>query len=216
MTAPLTVAIPLFPRFTALDAVGPYEVLQRIPFIDVVFIGHERGQYRSENGMLGMVVETTFEELAEPDVIVFPGGVGSRPLQHDERVLAWVRHAHASTRFTTSVCTGSLVLGAAGLLSGLTATTHWSCYPELAAHGALPTPERVVEHLERRIITAAGVSSGIDMALRLVELLVDRTAAEAAQLMIEYDPQPPFDTGARAKASETVMTRVAEYAMLRS
>lgn len=216
MTAPLTVAIPLFPRFTALDAVGPYEVLQRIPFIDVVFIGHERGEYRSENGMLGMVVETTFEELAEPDVIVFPGGVGSRPLQHDERVLAWVGHAHASTRFTTSVCTGSLVLGAAGLLSGLTATTHWSCYPELAAHGALPTPERVVEHLERRIITAAGVSSGIDMALRLVELLVDRTAAEAAQLMIEYDPQPPFDTGARAKASETVMTRVAEYAMLRS
>ena len=180
MTAPLKVAIPLFPRFTALDAVGPYEVLQRIPFIDVVFVGHERGEYRSENGMLGMIVDTTFEELANPDVIVFPGGVGSRPLQHDERVLAWVDHAHASTRFTTSLCTGSLVLGAAGLLAQLTATTHWSCYPELAAHGALPTPQRVVEHLERRIITAAGVSSGIDMALRLVELLVDRTAAEAA------------------------------------
>jgi transcriptional regulator GlxA family with amidase domain len=215
MTAPLKVAIPLFPRFTALDAVGPYEVLQRIPFIDVVFVGHERGEYRSENGMLGMVVDTTFEELANPDVIVFPGGVGSRPLQRDERVLAWVHHAHASTRFTTSVCTGSLVLGAAGLLSQLTATTHWSCYPELAAHGALPTPQRVVEHVERRIITAAGVSSGIDMALRLVELLVDRTAAEAAQLMIEYDPQPPFDSGSRAKASETVMARVEEYGALR-
>jgi transcriptional regulator GlxA family with amidase domain len=215
MTAPLKVAIPLFPRFTALDAVGPYEALQRIPFIDVVFVGHERGEYRSENGMLGMVVDTTFEELANPDVIVFPGGVGSRPLQRDERVLAWVHHAHASTRFTTSVCTGSLVLGAAGLLSQLTATTHWSCYPELAAHGALPTPQRVVEHVERRIITAAGVSSGIDMALRLVELLVDRTAAEAAQLMIEYDPQPPFDSGSRAKASETVMARVEEYGALR-
>jgi transcriptional regulator GlxA family with amidase domain len=127
-----------------------------------------------------------------------------------------VDHAHASTRFTTSVCTGSLVLGAAGLLAQLTATTHWSCYPELAAHGALPTPQRVVEHLERRIITAAGVSSGIDMALRLVELLVDRTAAEAAQLMIEYDPQPPFDSGTWAKASETVIARVREYGARRS
>lgn len=216
MTASLKVAIPLFPRFTALDAVGPYEVLQRIPFIHVVFVGHERGEYRSENGMLGMVVDTTFEELAEPDVIVFPGGVGTRSLQHDERVLEWVGHAHASTRFTTSVCTGSLVLGAAGLLKQLTATTHWSCYPELAAHGAHPTPQRVVEHLEQRLITSAGVSSGIDMALRLVELLVDRTAAEAAQLMIEYDPQPPFDAGALAKASETVVARVVEYAALRS
>jgi len=215
VTDTLTVAIPLFPRFTALDAVGPYEVLQRVPFIEVVFIGHERGEFRSENGMLGMTADATFEELAQPDVIVFPGGVGTRALQHDEGVLEWVRHAHGATRFTTSVCTGSLVLGAAGLLRGLTATTHWSCYPELAAHGAVPTAQRVVEHLERRLITAAGVSSGIDMALRLVELLVDRTAAEAAQLMIEYDPQPPFDTGSLAKASESVVARVAEYAEYR-
>ena len=130
-------------------------------------------------------------------------------------MLEWVRHAHATTVFTTSVCTGSLVLGAAGLLRGLTATTHWACYPELEAHGAVATEQRVVEHLDQRIITAAGVSSGIDMALRLVELLVDRTAAEAAQLMIEYDPQPPFDTGARAKADDTVVTRAIEYAQLR-
>ena len=108
------------------------------------------------------------------------------------------------------------MLGAAGLLAGLTATTHWSCYPELAAHGALPTAQRVVEHLDRRLITAAGVSSGIDMALRLVELLVDRTAAEAAQLMIEYDPQPPFDSGSLAKADQAVVMRVAEYARSRS
>ena len=121
-----------------------------------------------------------------------------------------------TTRFTTSVCTGSLVLGAAGLLHDLTATTHWACYGELAAHGAIPTAQRVVEHLEQRLITAAGVSSGIDMALRLVELLVDRTAAEAAQLMIEYDPQPPFDSGSPAKASPPVVTRVAEYAAFRS
>jgi transcriptional regulator GlxA family with amidase domain len=216
MTPTLTVAIPLFPRFTALDAVGPYEVLQRIPFIDVVFVGQQRGEYRSENGMLGLTADTTFAELREPNVLVFPGGVGTRPLQHDDEVLEWVRRAHDTTRFTTSVCTGSLVLGAAGLLNGLTATTHWSCYPELAAHGAVPTAHRVIEHLDQRLITSAGVSSGIDMALRLVELLVDRTAAEAAQLMIEYDPQPPFDSGALTKASPTVVTRVAEYASFRS
>jgi transcriptional regulator GlxA family with amidase domain len=215
MTDHLRVAIPLFPRFTALDAVGPYEVLQRIPTIDVTFIGSERGEFRSENGMLGLIADATFEELAEPDVIVFPGGVGTRPLQRDERVLEWVRHAHATTRFTTSVCTGSLVLGAAGLLDGLTATTHWACYDELAVHGAEPTAQRVVEHLDHRIITAAGVSSGIDMALRLVELLIDRTAAEAAQLMIEYDPQPPFDSGALAKVTPPVMDRVVAYAQLR-
>jgi transcriptional regulator GlxA family with amidase domain len=170
---------------------------------------------RSENGMLGLTADATFEEVPEPDVIVFPGGVGTRPLERDERVLEWVRHAHRTTRYTTSVCTGSLVLGAAGLLSGLSATTHWACYPELAAHGAEPTAQRVVEHLDHRIITAAGVSSGIDMALRLTELLVDPTAARAAQLMIEYDPQPPFDCGSVAKSDDTVMTRVIEYAALR-
>jgi transcriptional regulator GlxA family with amidase domain len=133
----------------------------------------------------------------------------------DGRVLDWVRTAHASTTYTTSVCTGSLVLAAAGLLQGLTATTHWGALDVLREHGALPTGERVVEHLDRRIITAAGVSSGIDMALRLVELLVDRTAAEAAQLMIEYDPQPPFDSGSTAKASAAVVERVVEYAQAR-
>jgi transcriptional regulator GlxA family with amidase domain len=210
------IAIPVFDRMTALDAVGPYEVLQRIPSFDITFVGHAVGEVRTENAMLGLRADATFEELDQPDVIVFPGGVGTRPLEHDERVLDWVRHAHAGTRFTTSVCTGSIVLGAAGLLDGLTATTHWSCYRELAAHGAEPSANRVVEHLDRRIITAAGVSSGIDMALRLVELLVDRTAGQAAQLMIEYDPQPPFDSGAVHKSDDTVMTRVIEYAALRS
>jgi transcriptional regulator GlxA family with amidase domain len=209
------VAIPLFPQFTALDAIGPYEVLQRVPSIDVTFVGHQRGEVRSENGMLGITIDATFEELATPDVVVFPGGVGTRPLVHDERVLSWVRGAHESTSFTTSVCTGSLVLGAAGLLNGLTATTHWACYPELEATGATPTAQRVVEHLDRRIITAAGVSSGIDMALRLLELLVDRTAAQAAQLMIEYDPQPPFDCGSVAKCDDDIVNRVIEYAQSR-
>jgi transcriptional regulator GlxA family with amidase domain len=215
MTDHLQIAIPLFPKFTALDAVGPYEVLQRIPNFDIVFVGHGRGEVRSENGMIGLSVDATFEDVATPDVIVFPGGVGTRALERDARVLDWLRRAHAGTRFTTSVCTGSVVLGAAGLLQGLTATTHWSCYPELAAHGAEPTPTRVVEHLDERIITSAGVSSGIDMALRLVELLADRTAAQAAQLMIEYDPQPPFDCGSVDKADDEVMTRIIEYAALR-
>lgn len=207
--------IPLFDRFTALDGIGPYEVLQRIPEIDVTFIGHERGEVRSENGFLGVTRDATFEETPAPDIIVFPGGVGTRALMDDERVLDWVRHAHPTTTYTTSVCTGSLVLGAAGLLDGLTATTHWGAYSGLEATGATPTPQRVVEHLDRRIITAAGVSSGIDMALRLVELLFDRTAAEACQLMIEYDPQPPFDAGSVDKAGPGVMERVIEYAQHR-
>jgi transcriptional regulator GlxA family with amidase domain len=210
-SARLRVAIPLFPQITALDAVGPYEVLQRIPSIDVTFVGHEVGSVRTENGFLGLAVDGTFEDHPAPDVIVMPGGTGTRPLLGDERVLSWLREAHRTTRFTTSVCSGSLALAAAGLLDGLTATTHWSVLDLLDHFGAVSTQQRVVEHLDRRIITAAGVSSGIDMALRLVELLVDRTAAEAAQLLIEYDPQPPFDTGSLAKASTEVKARAEEY-----
>jgi transcriptional regulator GlxA family with amidase domain len=215
MTDRLHVAVPLFPGFTALDAVGPYEVLQRIPTIDITFVGHGRGEVRSDNGLLGLTADAAFEEYPEPDALVFPGGVGTRALMDDHRVLEWVRHAHRTTRLTTSVCTGSLVLGAAGLLDGLSATTHWACYSELGVLGAVPTAQRVVEHLDERIITAAGVSSGIDMALRMVELLVDRTAGQAAQLMIEYDPEPPFDAGSVAKADEVVVNRVIEYAQRR-
>jgi len=211
----MQIVIPLFPQFTALDGIGPYEVLQRIPGFDVTFIGHERGEIRSENGFLGITADKTFDEVPQPDVIVFPGGIGTRALMHDERALDWVRTAHRSTIYTTSVCTGSLILAAAGLLDGLTATTHWSVLDMLAEHGAKPTGQRVVEHLDQRIITAAGVSSGIDMALRLVELLVDDTAAKACQLMIEYDPQPPFDSGSVEKTDDVVMTRVIEYASLR-
>lgn len=210
MTRRLRVAIPLFPQFTALDAIGPYEVLAQVPAFDITFAGHARGEVRAGNGMLGLVVDARFEDLPSPDVIIFPGG-DTRLLQSDARVLDWVRGAHASSTYTTSVCTGSLVLGAAGLLGGLTATTHWARYADLAACGATPVPERVVEHPGRRIITAAGVSAGIDMALRLTELLADRTAAQAAQLLIEYDPQPPFDCGTRPKATAEVMARVLEY-----
>ncbi len=207
----MQVAIALFPRNTALDSVGPYEVLQRVPSIDVVFVGHTRGVVRTDNGMLGLTVDAAFDEVTEPDVLLVPGGVGTRDLLDDEAMLDWVRGVHRRTLFTTSVCTGSLVLAAAGLLDGLTATTHWATRDLLGSLGAVYTPQRVVEHLPQRIITAAGVSSGIDMALRLVELLIDRQAAEACQLMIEYDPQPPFDSGNLAKASEATRLLALEY-----
>ncbi len=208
----MQIAIPLFARLTALDAIGPYEVLQRLPGATVTFVGAEVGEVRSDNAMLGLTVDAHYEDVPAPDVVVFPGGIGTRVLIHDERVLEWVRGAHASGAMVTSVCTGSLVLAAAGLLEGLEATTHWAAYDELRALGALPTSRRVVEHLDRRVITAAGVSSGIDMALRLAELLVDAEAAQAMQLMIEYDPQPPFDAGAPDKVSDEVMARVIAYA----
>ncbi|WP_204804917.1 DJ-1/PfpI family protein [Mycobacterium riyadhense] len=207
----MQVVIPLFPRFTALDAIGPYEVLQRIPSMDVVFVGHQRGELRTENGMLGVTCDATFDEVGAPDIVVFPGGIGTRVLLDNETIRGWLQSVHPRTTFTTSVCTGALLLGAAGLLDGLTATTHWRAADELNRLGARYVPDRVVEHLPQRIITAAGVSSGIDMALRLVELLVDREAAQAAQLLIEYDPQPPFDTGALAKADVATKARAAEF-----
>ena len=212
----MQIAILLFDQLTALDAVGPYETLSRIPGATVTFVATEARPYRTDTGSLALLADATLDELAHPEIVVVPGGPGEAGAREDEATLGWLRTAHETSRWTTSVCTGSLVLAAAGLLRGLPATTHWSCYDELAAHGAEPTPERVVEHLDRRIITAAGVSSGIDMALRLTELLEDRTAAQAAQLMIEYDPQPPFDCGSVAKSDDVVMTRVIEYAALRS
>lgn len=208
----MQIAIPLFDRLTALDGIGPYEVLQRLPDATVTFVGTTVGEVRTENGFLGLTVDAHVHDVPTPDVIVVPGGVGSRQAMQDEVLVDWVRSAHQTTRYTTSVCTGSFVLGAAGLLDGLTATTHWSVLNELEALGAIPTMDRVVEHLDRRIITAAGVSSGIDMALRLSELLVDDVAAKAMQLMIEYDPQPPFDAGHLEKAGDVVVERVIEYA----
>ncbi len=211
----MQVAIALFPRLTALDAIGPYEVLQRVSSIDVVFVGDKRGEVRTENGFLGLSVDAIFDEVPAPEVILMPGGVGNRALLDGGPLMDWLRSAHLGTRFTTSVCSGSLVLAAAGLLDGLTATTHWSVMDYLEKFGAVPITQRVVEHLPERLITAAGVSAGIDMALRLVELLLDEVAARAAQVLIEYDPQPPFDAGHPSKVSAEVMDRVREYAQSR-
>jgi transcriptional regulator GlxA family with amidase domain len=209
------VAIALFPRVTALDAIGPYEVLQRIPELDVVFTGERRGEIRTDNGFLGLAVDASFDDVPAPDVVVVPGGVGTGDLLAGGPYLDWLRAVHPGTRFTTSVCSGSLALGAAGLLDGLTATSHWSVAEHLRTFGAVPVQERVVAHLDRRIITAAGVSAGIDMAIRLVSLLVDDVAAKAAQVYIEYDPQPPFDAGHPSKVDAAVMDRVGEYTQLR-
>jgi putative intracellular protease/amidase len=165
---------------------------------------------RTDNGMLGLAVDAPFEALPEPDVVVFPGGIGTRTLIDDERVLAWARHAHEHTRYTTSVCTGSLVLAAAGILRDTDATTYWMVRDLLARLGANPVSERVVER--GKVITAAGVSSGLDMALTLAARLTDETTAQAIQLGIEYDPQPPFDAGAEHKAPPEAVALAREMA----
>ncbi len=214
----MKIAIPLFDRLTALDGVGPYEVLQRLPGATVTFVAERTGEFRTENGFLGLTADATYDDFTDPDVVVVPGGVGTRPVSDEDGhpLVDWIKKVHPTTRFTTSVCTGSHVLAKAGLLEGKEATTHWSAFDTLTRFGAIPTGQRVVEHLDDRIITAAGVSSGIDMALRLSELLVDDTAAKAMQLMVEYDPQPPFDAGNVEAAGDEVMTRLIEYAQHKS
>ena len=210
----MEIAVALFEQVTALDAVGPYEVLQRLPGAEVRFVGHRKGEVRTDNGFLGLTVDCTFDEVSNPDILLIPGGIGTRALVHDDVILDWIRNAHETSQFTTSVCTGSLLLAAAGLLKGRKATTHFSARPLLLKYGATPTEDRVVQ--EGKIITAAGVSSGIDMALRLAEQLTDATTAKALQLMIEYDPQPPHDAGALHKVDASVLARVQELAKLKN
>jgi putative intracellular protease/amidase len=199
----MQIAVALYDRFTALDAVGPYEVLSRLPESQLTFVGHEVGPVRTDNDRLAMYVDAVFEDIPEPDVFVVPGGWGTRALLDDERILSWIRHAHEHSQWTTSVCTGSLLLGAAGVLKGLPATSHWLELDALSDYGASPTGRRVVEH--GKVITAAGVSSGIDMGLALVAKIAGDEFAKTIQLLIEYDPEPPFDSGSPAKADkETV------------
>lgn len=197
----MRIVIPLFDGFTALDAVGPYEVLRMLPESDVVFAATTTGPCPDGDGTLSLVATAALHEVADADVLLVPGGPGARRELTDGPLPDWIRRVHSTTRWTTSVCTGSLLLGAAGLLDGLEATTHWGAVDTLESYGARYTGRRVVEQ-PGGIITAAGVSSGIDMALRLAELIAGRVAAEAFQLAIEYDPQPPFDSGSYAKASQ--------------
>ncbi len=199
----MDVAIPIFDRLTALDAVGPYEVLSRVPGVRVRFIAERPGEYRTEQGSLGLTADASLDDVPAPEIIVVPGGMGTRALLGEGPLLDWVRRAHATSQWTTSVCTGSLVLGAAGLLRGLEATTYWGALDLLAGFGAVVVERRVVE--QGKVITAAGVSAGIDMALVLAAKLAGDQVAQAIQLGIEYDPQPPFDSGSLRKASPEVV-----------
>ena len=202
----MQIAIPIYERFTALDAIGPYEVLSRLPGAHVTWLAHEPGLVRTDNGMLALEATAAFEDLPAPDVVVVPGGVGTRDLLGDDRILAWLRRAHETSSWTTSVCTGSLLLAAAGLLDGMEATTHWAARDLLERLGARYVERRVVQH--GKIFTAAGVSAGIDMALTLAARIAGDTVAQAIQLYIEYDPQPPFDAGSVAKAGPEITERV--------
>jgi transcriptional regulator GlxA family with amidase domain len=203
----MQIAIGLYPGFTALDAIGPYQVLTNVPGVDVVLCAERTGRLSDDNGLLHLDIEHTFAEVTAPDVTLVPGGFVTRRLARDrDAIVDWVAATHATTTFTTSVCTGALLLGAAGILDGLDATTHWFAYDELASYGAIPTEQRVVRR--GKVWTAAGVSAGIDLALALTAELWGPEIAQAVQLGIEYDPQPPFDSGAPSKADPEILALV--------
>ena len=202
----MDVAIPIFDEITALDAIGPYEVLSRLPGATVTFVAREPGPKRTDNGMLALLADRALDELPEPDVIVVPGGFGTRALAHDQELLGWLRHAHEHSTWTTSVCTGALLLAAAGILASLKATTHWLQYDLLRPYGVTPVEQRIVR--QGKIITAAGVSAGIDMALMLAAEIAGPELAQGIQLGIEYDPDPPFKGGSTRSAPRAIIELV--------
>jgi transcriptional regulator GlxA family with amidase domain len=206
----LQIAVLVYPQMTALDAVGPYEVLSRIPGATVSWVAQRLEPVATDAG-LTLLPTATFDTLSRPTVVVVPGGREAFAIR-EPGALAWLREVHPHTRFTTSVCTGALVLGAAGLLQGVRATTHWYKLAQLKHYGARPTRRRVVR--DGRIVTAAGVSAGIDMGLTLAQQLAGTLAAKVIQLGIEYDPHPPFRGGSPRRAGW--LTRaIAQLAMRR-
>src|SRR4051794_2729120 len=202
---PTKVVILVFDRLAVQDAVGPYEVMRNVPDWEVELVAPRKGEIRAEGG-LRLIAERAIEEVESADVLVVPGGFGNRPMLEDETLLDWIRVIDATTRWTTSVCTGSLVLGAAGLLEGKRATGNWLYLEQLRDYGADPVGGRFVE--EGKLITAAGVTAGIDMALHLVAQETSAEVAQAVQLGIEYDPDPPFDSGSPEKASPEIVELV--------
>ena len=194
-----TVGLVLYPQFTALDIVGPFQTLVDVPGLDVFFVAANRGPVVDHTGRLTLQAERSFEEVESLDVLVVPGGFADRGIDSTNDVVQFVKKIHPTTTWTTSVCTGSIYLAHAGILNGLNATTHWASYDRLRELGAFPTEQRVIQ--EGKIITAAGVSAGIDMGLTLVAALEGDEMAKMIQLAIEYDPQPPFDSGAPSKVS---------------
>jgi transcriptional regulator GlxA family with amidase domain len=197
----MQIALVLYPKFTMLDIVGPFQVFGDVPGDEAVFVASTPALVTDHTGRGGLVASGSLDDVPNPDVVVVPGGFGDTEL--DGAVVRWLRRVHATTTWTTSVCTGSIYLAAAGILDGLDATTHWARKERLEQLGARYIPERVVER--GKVITAAGVSSGIDMALRLLEHMHGKEMAELVQLGIEYDPQPPFDAGSPAKAPDEIV-----------
>lgn len=194
----MKIAILLYPNFTALDAIGPYEILAHGPMVDLQFVAKTKDLIASETGFLNIKPTASFSDIESADILVIPGGPGEAAAARDAETLDWIKKIHATTRFTTSVCTGSIILGAAGLLKGLNATTHWAAARHLEKLGATYKAERWVR--EGKIITAAGVSAGIDMALYMVGEIMGPDAAQMIQLSTEYDPAPPFNAGSLEKA----------------
>jgi putative intracellular protease/amidase len=200
----MDIAVLIYEGFTALDAVGPYEVLSCLPDAKVRFIAKEAGPVRTHTNALSIVADLSLNEMLHPEILVVAGGTkGTMAAAADEKILAWIRTAHESSMWTTSVCTGALLLGAAGILKGLKATTHWFAKDILSQFGAEYLNDRVV--IQSKVITAAGVSSGIDMALTLAEKIAGKEVAQMIQLIIEYDPQPPFNSGSVLKADKSIV-----------
>jgi putative intracellular protease/amidase len=199
----MNTAILLYDGFTALDAIGPYEVLSRIPGASATFVASARGPVRTDNDMLSLVADRSLAELTAPDIVLVPGGPGEVAARAGGPALDWLRAAHETSTWTASVCTGSLILAAAGLLDGKRATSHWLAMDKLGELGAEPVSERVV--FDGKLVTGAGVSAGIDMALALAAKIAGDGVAQAIQLGIEYDPQPPFDAGAPEKAPAEIV-----------
>ena len=199
----MDIAILLYDRFTALDAIGPYEVLSRVPGARVTFVAAEAGPLSTDSRMLTVVAERSIAEVRRPDMVLVPGGPGEVDARAGSETLQWLREVDETSMWTTSVCTGSLILAAAGLLDGRRATSHWLALERVGELGAVPVSERVV--FDGKIVTGAGVSAGIDMALALAAELAGEEVAQAIQLGIEYDPQPPFDAGSPEKAPPPIV-----------
>ena len=197
----MQVAIMLYPGFTALDFIGPYESLRWLPDVEVRFVWHEVGPIAADSHVLLVGATHTFAETPSPDLVLIPGGFATMEHARDEKVLDWVRRAHETSTWTTSVCSGSVILAAAGLLEGKRATSHWAALPVLRTFGAQPVGDQRIVPADDRIVTAAGVSAGIDLGLWLAGRIAGEAKAKAIQLSMEYDPQPPFDSGHMSKAS---------------
>ena len=202
----VSVGLVLYPRFTALDIVGPFQTLVDVPSLDVFFVAEKTGPVRDHTGRLSLVATKSFAEVEQLDVVVVPGGMADSELVATDPVVEFVKRIHPMTTWTTSVCTGSIYLATAGILDGVEATTHWASYERLRALGAIPVETRVVRR--GKVITAAGVSSGIDMGLTLVAAMFGDEMAQVIQLAIEYDPQPPFDSGAPSKVAPELLAMV--------